>query len=48
MKYSIKLTSESLFIILSISFLLSTTTGFLKPSGRVLVDASLKSKSTLI
>ena len=44
MKYSTKLRSVSLLIILSISFLLSTTTGFLKPSGRVLVDASRKSK----
>ncbi len=46
MKYSVKLRFESLLIILSISFLLSTTTGFLKPSGRVLVDANRKSNST--
>ena len=48
MKYSTKLRSVSLLIILSISFLLSTTTGFLNPSGRVLVDASRKSNSTSI
>ena len=48
MKYSTKLRFESLLIISSISFLLSTTTGFLKPIGRVLVDASRKSNSTSI
>ena len=37
---SLKTRFESLIIILSMSFLLSTTTGFLKPSGRVLVDAN--------
>jgi hypothetical protein len=48
MKYSTKLIALSLLIILSISFLLSITTGFLKSSGRVLVDARRKSNSTFI
>jgi hypothetical protein len=44
MKYVIKSADVSFLIMSSISFLLSTTTGFSKPFGRVFVDARNKAK----
>jgi hypothetical protein len=44
MNCSIKSADVSRLIISSMSFLLSTTTGFSKPFGRVFVDARNKAK----